>query len=124
MPFAKKLAHLEHKKICVFTRKGELLWRSPAWTGERYKNDPHIHGFEYLEFIAPRDIPRILRWFTDGAESCLEFNALLPKSGAMARIAYCKIPYGENWLIIGNVVEVKTRKPAQKFAASDPPDPV
>jgi len=102
---------IDKSKALVFAKSGELLWRSPAWKEPHWENscDAHLLGRNWTEFVTEKVQSRILRWLLDETETSsgvkpIEFQAMMPETGEMARHVFAKLRYREHWLIIGDRV--------------------
>lgn len=94
---------LDGKPVCLFSRRGELLWRSSAWSRPGPRKDYQVLGTRFHEFINQRDLPKLLEWLANDDMDHFTFGALLPKNGTTARVTYEKIPCRGNWLCVGVV---------------------
>ena len=95
--------NLNEELACIFTDRGELLWRSPAWTGGKrdWKKEHAVLGTRWKEFVFEEDLPALMRWFGDGRENGTEFRAMAPSSGQHVRIRYRKIGWEGHWIVLG-----------------------
>lgn len=112
---------LDYEKCCIFTRDGELLWRSSAW-GQPPNCEHDVLGTRWQEFVC--DLPRVLRWLDNGKQHTITFHALLPSVGKHAIVTYAKARLGKNWLVFGEATIVGGQLPAPPCmapAALNPP---
>lgn len=107
---------LKYEKCCIFTRDGELLWRSPAW-GQPPNSEHTVLGTRWQEFVC--DLPRVLRWFKDGKNRTITFHCMLPVAGSHAVVTYAKIELGDCWLVFGKATVMSTQLPAPSCLATD-----
>lgn len=106
---------LNQKLACIFTDRGELLWRSPAWTGgvRDWKREHTVLGTRWHEFVWAKDLPGVLRWFGNGREDATVFRAMLPNGGGTVRCFYHKLGWEPGvWIVVGRAVLIDTRPAA------------
>ena len=98
----KKPAALNTLPACLFNRDGRLLWRSTFCTGGTRcpEKEKQVLEFRYQEFIHPRDLPLLLRWLREDADTLCTIRVMLPSTGQCGRATYTKIPCGEDWLVL------------------------
>lgn len=107
MPLSERQkAAIDHVPVCLFSRRGELIWRSTAWTRPGPRRDDQVLGTKWHEFIFPDDLPGLLAWLAGDDMQDFTFMAQLPKTGVVASVTYRKTPYRCHWLCVG-VVEVR-----------------
>jgi hypothetical protein len=72
------------------------------WDGDPIKAE--LLGFRWHEFIAPRDLRRLLRWIQDPtAPNPIVYRGLNPKNpGHLYRVALSKVSGPQLRLLIGN----------------------
>ncbi len=92
---------LHASKTVIFDHAGNLLWRSPAWADTR--DDRHLLGHAYLEFIFEADQAPLLAWFLDPAAGPIVFRAIAPETGRAVRVSYAKVACGIYWIVVGEV---------------------
>jgi hypothetical protein len=92
----------------IFDRCAGLLWRSPVWSGSAHgvRIVHHLHGLDWLEFVEPEDVPRLLAWLraSDYASPC-EFAGMDPDTGQTHRHLWRKLPLDRcRWLVLGEIL--------------------
>lgn len=102
----KSIPQLNDEKACLFTKQGELIWRSPAW-GNRQGDDAPLLGERWHEYIAPDDHDYVMEWFADkGASGPCVFRCLFPGSGQWYCCVWSKRRWRGLWLVMGDMLEV------------------
>lgn len=69
-------------------------------------------GFGWHEFILSEDFPLVLAGFADPHPGRVQFRCMCANVGGYALFTHIKFPFGENWLTIGNSVEVPVLLPS------------
>ncbi len=92
----------------IFDHRAGLLWRSPVWSGSAHgvRIVHHLHGLDWLEFVEPEDVPRLLAWLraADYASPC-EFAGMDPDTGQTHRHLWRKLPLDRcRWLVLGEIL--------------------
>jgi hypothetical protein len=95
---------LDDEPVCLFTRQGELIWRSQAWTRPGPRRDDQLLGRRWWEFLFREDLGPLLAWLATDEMRPVSFRALLPRDGEIATVTYRKIECRGNWLCVGAVV--------------------
>ena len=107
-------SEFDERRACLFTVKGELLWRSKTWTGglRRSVSDYLVSGARWQEFVWVEDLPGVLAWFADDQESGIQFRALIPDNGKMMRLTFEKIRWCSGvWLVAGDAKPIEKTAP-------------
>jgi len=97
----------------IYHRSGRLVWFSPRWIVSNRASQDELLGMRYLEFLAPGESEKVLRWFGDeGTAEPLTYFYLSPSRGEWVMVTQIKRRYdGEHWLTLGERwVDVERRE--------------
>lgn len=102
-------ASLVTLKVSVFTLSGGLVWRSPAWgCGSSSVSMQEIGSYRWHEFVYHEDLPELLAWFHDAAESTYSFRCYNPGRGCWQRCWLHKLRCEAGWLCVGDNEDIPT----------------
>lgn len=95
---------LENEKCCIFTKTGVLLWTSPGWfpDGKVLPTNARMLNRGWMDFVYTPDLEKVMRWFASDDDEMITFRCMRPDNGTYELFAHCKIPYGQNWLTVGD----------------------
>ena len=103
---------LSENKTSLFSVRGELLWRSPAWLeiGDQATVGRDEAGIRWQEYVAPDDLDYLLQWFA-GLEAGemgghAVFRMLIPISRRWVCCIWSKERLRGDWLVVGETIEV------------------
>lgn len=103
---------LNQNKTCLFSARGELLWRSPAWVemGPEAGVGRDEAGLRWMEYVAPDDLEYVAAWFagTEPGETGghAVFRLLIPATRHWVCCIWSKELFRGDWLVVGTTVEV------------------
>jgi hypothetical protein len=103
---------LTQHKTSLFSLRGELLWRSPAWVemGTEAGVGREEAGLRWMEYVAPDDLDYVRAWFagTEAGETGghAVFRMLIPATRRWVGCIWSKELLRGDWLVVGTTVEV------------------
>jgi hypothetical protein len=103
---------LTQHKTSLFSLRGELLWRSPAWVemGTEAGVGREEAGLRWMEYVAPDDLDYVRAWFagTEAGETGghAVFRMLIPATRRWVGCIWSKELFCGDWLVVGTTLEV------------------
>lgn len=94
---------LAHEPVALFSRSGDLIWRSPIWSKDPGRADAAVLGRKWQEFIFAEDLPLLLDWLAADGPEAINFRAMAPNNGETIRVFYRRVRCRENWLCLASV---------------------
>ena len=99
---------LDRERALIFDDRAGLLWRSPVWSVSCHPVGivHHLFGLDWLEFVEPEDVPRLLAWLRAADYSApVEFAGMDPDTGQTHRHLWRKLPLDRHrWLVLGEIL--------------------
>ena len=122
LEFAK--AKLKSHKACLFTRRGHLLWRSPAWNpdGRAFTaaENARVAGTGWHEFIDAEDLPSVRHWLADAdCQRCVIFRCMHSSAGTTHRLLWRKAELDAgHWIVLSaDITELERERDVKSRAA-------